>query len=373
MKDDRADSGGAQTFKSTDTDPGDVTKGTPLRAAVMFSGGGDSSLASGILSRLLDEVHLVTYETDVDIFVKFSEKSSDALKKAFPGKVRHSIMPIPPWWMDNQVRHWDCLHFACITCKFIMHVRTVIYCLENAIPLAADGAIQEEVHNPEQMPGVLDTLKRFYGEFGIRHIHPSYFYTVGKEDAALGELGIDMGNRVRAPGLKGYHIHRQPYCVLANVVGVFLSNPYSDNLIHEEVVRHLESDLEYGRSIIRTYFEEKGEDLDALIERVREQPIPPEDVLESMDHRRELSVEEQTAKTIRQRYDEAGASNRAIGDIVRFSMLSSMFVEGLVYFSAASLWNKQLRRLTGAIYRYLGLRAKQAVGLGGGARGGKDV
>jgi hypothetical protein len=78
-----------------------------------------------------------------------------------------------------------------------MHWRNLVFCKENGLHFAADGAATGNEWVAEQNPRILiDNLKELYAEFGITLMHPVFHEGLSTEKG-LFELGIVDTERVK--------------------------------------------------------------------------------------------------------------------------------------------------------------------------------
>jgi len=240
------------------------------KASVMFSGGVDSTLVACLLLDKFDAVHLITFDYGADLFLRNARKSARRLIDLFgPERVRHDFVNIRKWWLASQVRNARQFNLVCMSCKLIMHTRSICYCLENDIFAHSDGSIREQGQHPEQMEGTLKILHDYYNDYYIDFTSPAYEFSTEAEDSRLAELGIDFGARVRVPGAKGSHIHKQPFCLFAFFDVLFSDNPFYPHS-QEDVLEHLRKNLPWAKNLIDSYFEDKGLDLSKILSKRRE-------------------------------------------------------------------------------------------------------
>lgn len=240
-------------------------------ATVMFSGGVDSTLVACLLLEEFDAVHLITFDYGADLFLKNSRKTAQRVIDIFgEDRVKYSLLNIRKWWLESQVRNARQFNLVCMSCKLVMHTRTICYCLENGIYYHSDGSMREQGQHPEQMEGTLTMLRDYYSDYCVSFTSPAYNFSTEAEDEKLAQLGINFGSRVRVPGAKGSHIHKQPFCLFAFFDVLFSDNPFYPHK-QEDVFAHLEKNLPWARQLIADYFSEKGIDLNALLEHRRKE------------------------------------------------------------------------------------------------------
>lgn len=153
------------------------------KLAVMFSGGTDSTAATSLLAPQFDDIHLLTFDHSGLKNVANSGRNIKKLNDCFGAvNFRHILIDI-----DDLFRavvyadYWKSLRAyglfnltSCGQCKLSMHLRTLIYCLDNGITTVADGANKNMSHFPAQMVGVIELLSKMYQRFGVTFIHPVF-------------------------------------------------------------------------------------------------------------------------------------------------------------------------------------------------------
>ena len=175
--------------------------------AILFSGGGDSTLAAVWALDHYQRVRLLTYDSFVHRFVNNSRIHADQLAEKYGGdRCTHEIIPIHDLhkrfqrdFARDYVHYCDgrAVGILCMGCKLAMHTRTILYCLEHGVSTAADGALRIQSDHPECMPDVLNVLRRCYDRYGIRFINPVYDTESKKEiGSRLEELGLTSGIRI---------------------------------------------------------------------------------------------------------------------------------------------------------------------------------
>jgi hypothetical protein len=249
------------------------------KAGVIYSGGVNSTLVACLLLEN-DVVHLMTFDYGADLFLRNARKSAQRVIGLFgQDRVKHDLVNIRKRRLPSQVKNARQFNLVCTSCKLIMHTRTICYCLENDICAHSDGSMREQGQHPEQMEGTLKVLHFYYKDYYIDLTNPAYEFSTEAEDTKLAQLGIDFGKRVRVPGARGSHIHKQPFCLFAFFDVLFSDNPFYPHK-QEDVLAHLEKNLPWARTLIVDYFREKEMNLADLLER-RKQHIQAESADES--------------------------------------------------------------------------------------------
>lgn len=152
---------------------------------IMFSGGTDSTLAAALEAKKFDRVHLLTYDRFGLFSVGNSQLNVLKLKDKFgQDKFISHIVKIDKLteyvfyerYLHNLRRHGFFLLSICGLCKLAMHIRTLIFCIDNDIGNVSDGANQGMYLFPEQTETIIEELKQLYNKFGITYNNPVFNY-----------------------------------------------------------------------------------------------------------------------------------------------------------------------------------------------------
>ena len=152
---------------------------------IMFSGGTDSTLAAALEAKKFDRVHLLTYDRFGLFSVGNSQLNVQKLKDKFgQDKFISHIVKIDKLteyvfyerYLHNLWRHGFFLLSICGLCKLAMHIRTLIFCIDNDIGNVSDGANQGMYLFPEQTETIIEELKKLYDKFGITYNNPVFNY-----------------------------------------------------------------------------------------------------------------------------------------------------------------------------------------------------
>jgi|SRR3989338_2403318 len=229
---------------------------------VMFSGGMDSTLTAAVLADRFRNIHLVTYGMGRQLqFMSNALYHVHELKKILgEDRIHHEFVDnneifseLKKGFIRDYVEYCNnkAPFIHCLKCKFSMHARSIIYCLENGLKYWADGAIEAQNDRPEMMPGVLKLLEGLYAQYGIELSSPVYYY--GSRDDERREL-VRRGYTL---GLQTGDLHKtvQPLCLYGIMYAYW---HYSATPSEKDVVRFAESKLPLASKLIRQYFERKG-------------------------------------------------------------------------------------------------------------------
>jgi hypothetical protein len=177
------------------------------RIAILFSGGMDSTWAAVWALERFRQIHLITYQTDVHRFIDNSRVHAVQLAERYGAdRCLHRVIPIHG--LHRSIREGFAADYdrycagraagiMCMGCKLAMHARTILYCVENGVGTAADGALRGQSDHPECMPDVLNSLRRIYASYDVRFLNPVY-ETARKSDIveSLRGLGLTSGVRI---------------------------------------------------------------------------------------------------------------------------------------------------------------------------------
>lgn len=168
--------------------------------AILFSGGTDSTLAAALMAEKFEKIHLITYD-------RFGFFASDNTKlnvlklqdKFGQDRFIHHIIKIDKitkWifyerYLYNLKKHKFFVLSICGLCKLAMHLRTVIYCLDNGINNVCDGANKGMNVFPAQMKEVLLMIKDMYAQFGINYINPVFNFEEPQDSSFYDRLGFE--------------------------------------------------------------------------------------------------------------------------------------------------------------------------------------
>jgi hypothetical protein len=174
--------------------------------AHLYSGGADSSLAACRLGQVFPKVYLNTFDRLGFLALRFPEVHSERIRRRFPRtRFIHQTLPASRFYDSVEAhRYWPLLRKygflalnSCGHCKLALHWRNLIFCLQNGVRYASDGAVVGAEEFAEQNPRILmRELEDLYVRFGIRLLHPVYEEGLSTEDA-LHELGITQQRRIK--------------------------------------------------------------------------------------------------------------------------------------------------------------------------------
>ncbi len=150
---------------------------------VLFSGGTDSTLTAALMAEKFSKVHLVTYERFGFFSIKNSEFNVKKLRQKFgEDRFTHQIIRIDNLskyifyerYLRNFIKYRFFLLSTCGLCKLAMHIRSILFCLDNKISNVCDGANKGMYMFPAQMKSVVGEIISMYKEFGINYDTPVF-------------------------------------------------------------------------------------------------------------------------------------------------------------------------------------------------------
>jgi len=201
---------------------------------MLFSGGSDSSLTAIRLGERFEHVELLTMIRHGVSGVDAVEKHVARLNHYFgePGKYRLHVFQTDELFKfllyENYLKrvfHNGSLVLShCGLCKLSFHWRALHYCLDEKVPVLADGAVRVAKVYPEQNEKImLRALREFYATFGISYENPIY-----EEGGAVEQTLYDL-RYSRAPKVKATALDRQMTCQQQILYAMFLRHVRVNN------------------------------------------------------------------------------------------------------------------------------------------------
>ncbi len=263
--------------------------------AVMFSGGIDSLLASVILLQKYDRVHLITFDKGyLEFGIKNNTPNVERLKTTFgEDRITHQVIDIKQIVKRISVskifgdrKDYNIEIRWCVGCRLSMNTGGLLYALENNLIGYADGSNREQIPSEasltgtaENYPSVVNRLKKFAMEYAVDFMTPTYeFGSRENRRTKLKELGFDidylsMDHSKKISGMMTKEVmHRsQPMCFSGWLIH------WKRNLLGKIVEQDETMTVDYVakkqdnvvRELIRDYFEDKGIDIDELVQNRR--------------------------------------------------------------------------------------------------------
>lgn len=248
-------------------------------AAVLFSGGTDSTLAAAQMLDECDKVTLLTFDPGYLLFIENTRVHARALQETFGAeRVEHQIIDIRHFIKDilgvdlaGDLREYgfNMSSLVCLGCRLSMHAFAIYWCLQNEVPYLADGSIRAQSTIPEQMESVIRRNRRFYSqEYGIRHFSP--IYEESESDRRLDELGISGKRRLKRQFIL---FDTQATCVFgvpADVYGRLFYGRLVGKTRELDSEQYCAEKYPVMQDVIRDALEDRGVDVASAAERLKE-------------------------------------------------------------------------------------------------------
>ncbi|MDD5080117.1 MAG: hypothetical protein PHH68_07370 [Candidatus Omnitrophica bacterium] len=167
--------------------------------AVLYSGGTDSTCAVALMTPDFDRVHLLTYSRFGVFFADHAGVNVQKLKDKFgEGKFIHRVMNIDKLfravsysrYIPALAAHGLFLLTTCGLCKLAMHIRTLVYCLDNNIGYVCDGANNNMDYASDQIREFIGELKALYRRFGVEYNSPVYEFAHPDDSGWFDKMGM---------------------------------------------------------------------------------------------------------------------------------------------------------------------------------------
>lgn len=150
-------------------------------AAILFSGGLDSSLAVCDMIERGYNVHLLHYDTGALISNNLISIRYNELKKTYDKcivelyerNISGLFRRIALVSLEEDIKTYG-VSLICVGCKLAMHVQCIIYCKNNGIKCVADGSAERQKRYGEQREVSLEFIKKLYQEYDIEYKNPIY-------------------------------------------------------------------------------------------------------------------------------------------------------------------------------------------------------
>jgi PP-loop superfamily ATP-utilizing enzyme len=170
------------------------------QAALMFSGGVDSTVTAVRLAREHGTVHLLTFSNGHGhFFMRNAAKRCAELTARF-NNLTHTFIPVDTLFDRLIVRSLrrDYAEYRsgfiwCLGCKITMHAAAALYCLRNGISLLADGSSKDTAEMVEQDPYSVSLFREFHRGHGIEYTVPDYGMAREEKIRLLKSLGLREG------------------------------------------------------------------------------------------------------------------------------------------------------------------------------------
>jgi 7-cyano-7-deazaguanine synthase in queuosine biosynthesis len=268
-------------------------------AAVMFSGGIDSLLASVLLLKNHDKVHLITFDKGyLEFGVKNNLPNVERLKAAYgEDRITHQVIDIKDvvkrisvssFFKDR--KEYNAETRWCVGCRISMNAAALMFSLDNDLVGFADGSNREQIPSPENLtgtaenfPSIVNRSKALAAEYAVQFMTPTYEFG-SREDrrAKLKELGFDIdylsqdhSKKISGMMTKEVVKRSQPMCFSGWMIH------WKRNLFGKLVEQDEAKTVDYVskkqagivREVIREYFAEKGLDIEAIVKGRKADPL----------------------------------------------------------------------------------------------------
>lgn len=175
-------------------------------AAILFSGGSDSTLAAALFAERFGRVHLITLDRFSFIGArKYTLPNYERLRWTY-GHEKFKRVILPVGKLHKAISYHD--YFGTLRrhgrataglffSKIAMHARVAAYCIEHGIQTVGDGMVPYMSVYPDQNRIIaIDTVWKFYAAFGIRYENPVWEIAEHAEQL-LYDKGVTNQPRVR--------------------------------------------------------------------------------------------------------------------------------------------------------------------------------
>jgi predicted subunit of tRNA(5-methylaminomethyl-2-thiouridylate) methyltransferase len=186
------------------------------QAALMFSGGVDSTVAAVKLLEDFDRIHLLTFANGYGHYAfGRTRRRVRELDQRYPGRFVHFEASIKQMFEEiclssikEDYGKYGSAFMWCMGCKLCMHARSIIYCHQNGIEMMSDGSASDSDEMVEQMLLSVSMVYWLYEEWGIEYFVPVYH--IGRDDKR--QMLRDGGYHLGIPVLDRY-LGIQPSCI----------------------------------------------------------------------------------------------------------------------------------------------------------------
>ncbi len=199
-------------------------------AAILFSGGSDSTLVAALMCRQYEKVHLLTFFNAGLPFYERSNINAQRLSDRFGNdRIVHRLIDFETLFKRlyydrylHDLKKYGTYMVPCFcnACQMAMHIRTIQYCGSNHIRSAYDGYKREKEHIYGFMAeeGICET-KKLYEEYGIDYSNP--VYDIVRTDWELYNMGITPKKDVKFP-YERLNYSTQHHCRTGIIVNAYL-------------------------------------------------------------------------------------------------------------------------------------------------------
>jgi hypothetical protein len=151
--------------------------------ALLFSGGRDSSLSACLLATLGKQIHLLSFIDGISVKSEISDFRVQEIKERFPENIIGRVkLPIFGLFRSIAIKNIESdfdkykKNLVLLGNKLAMQTAAIVFCLQNSIPVIADGSAQYQSYLAEQMPDALTEFRLYQQEYGIEYLNPVWHY-----------------------------------------------------------------------------------------------------------------------------------------------------------------------------------------------------
>ncbi|MEW5946597.1 MAG: hypothetical protein AB1742_10405 [bacterium] len=177
--------------------------------AIKYSGGTDSTATAALMAEKFDRIHLVTCSHSGLKNVGNSARNIEKLMEIYGNdRFVHVILDVDRLYkmvtyadyLKNVRKHGFFVLTSCGMCHLSMHIRTLVYCMDNGIAEVADGSNKNSSLFPTQMETVIDEIRKMYARFGMNFTNPVYDYEFPTDIDWKHKFGLVRGAPEPPPG-----------------------------------------------------------------------------------------------------------------------------------------------------------------------------
>lgn len=171
------------------------------RIAILFSGGVDSTAAAVLMAKQFDQIHLLSFRRQGLYNIERTQINAGLLSKKYGNdNFLHQILDITKLfsmisysqYVRSLAKYGFFVLSTCGACKLSMHIRALIYCLDNDIHFIADGANKHMYYFPDQTIEYIEEIRKMYARFKINYLNPVFDFDCPEEDIDwLHKLGLE--------------------------------------------------------------------------------------------------------------------------------------------------------------------------------------
>lgn len=177
-------------------------------AVILYSGGTDSTCAVFIKANEFDKIHLISYKRFGIFCTDHINYNVVRLQEIFgQDKFVRKVINIDKIYKlvvyDDYFKNLFKFGFfnlaVCGLCKLAMHMRTILYCIDNDINIVFDGANKDAGSGiaTDQVKEVIEVITNLYKSFNISYSSPVYEMDGPKNLTWQAKLGLSKDEEVQ--------------------------------------------------------------------------------------------------------------------------------------------------------------------------------